>query len=120
MRPPIHNSTPVAVQATGTTAKPGDLVIEASTDDEGNTRISRPNPILHRRNIGNKTWFHLKTTHCEEDYYPWKESYVEECFGKLGVSNKIPKSSRELTGKALKILPHLQRRNQGMVAGKKK
>ncbi len=87
-------------------ARPGDLVIEAFTDGKGNTKISRPTPILHRENIiGNKTWFYLETPPGET--YPWEWEEIRNYFEELGVNHIRPTSVRELTGRALDILPYL-------------
>ena len=87
-------------------ARPGDLVIEAFTDDEGNTKISRPTPIRHHKNIiGNKTWFYLETPPGET--YPWEWEEIRGYFEGLGVNYIRPTSVRELTRRALDILPYL-------------
>jgi hypothetical protein len=90
-------------------AKAGDLVVEVAVPDERNpmsAEVYCPAPIVHRTEDVDGKWtrFYLEIP-AERTYYKWPD--VEADLAALGVTHLSAKSTRELTGRAMGLLPLL-------------
>jgi hypothetical protein len=89
-------------------AKSGDVVIVVHTEKRGKRkyiRVYQPSAILYRQEGEKWTRFFLQVA-TERTCYLWKD--IKADFASLGITNITPNSIRELTGKALGILPLMQ------------
>ena len=88
-------------------AKAGDLIIEAYAGDAGDVEVYFPAPIVHRQDDegGNWTWFYVEVRE-GDPWYKWSDVLAD--FTSLSVRNITANSTRELTGRALKILSLLE------------